>query len=88
MSTEQNKALIRRFVEAADRLDFEGATACLSPDLKVHLAGMPEPMNFQAFLGFDRMWHSAFPDEQTAFQDQISEGDKVVSHMTSTATHR
>ena len=39
------------------------------------------------FFQVGQMWHAAFPDEQTVFDDQIAEGDKVVSRMTSTATH-
>jgi steroid delta-isomerase-like uncharacterized protein len=87
MSTEQNKALVRQFVAAADRQDFDRAAACLSPDLVVHLAGAPRPLDFPTFFQFGQMWHAAFPDEQTVFDDQVAEGDKVVSQMTATATH-
>jgi predicted ester cyclase len=88
MTSEENKALIRRFVAAADRLDFEEATRCLSPDVKVHLPGMPAPLDFDSFFQFGRAWHGAFPDERTEFEDQIAEGHLVVSRMRSTATHR
>jgi steroid delta-isomerase-like uncharacterized protein len=87
MSTEENKALIRRFIAAADRLDFEEVMECLSPDLTVHIGGMPGPLDLATFLQFGQAWHSAFPDEKTTFEDQIAEGDKVVSRMTSKATH-
>ena len=87
MSTETNKALIRRFVAAADRSDFDAAEACLAPNLVVHLAGAPGPLDRATFLQFGKMYHSAFPDEQTTIADQIAEGDIVVSRMASTATH-
>jgi predicted ester cyclase len=87
MSTEENKAIVRRFVAAADKLNFEEATTCISSEVVVHLAGAPGPLDFATFFQFGRMWHSAFPDEQTRFEDQIAEGDKVVSRMRSTATH-
>ena len=87
MSTEQNKALIRRFVEAADRNDIDAAAEHLAPNLVVHLAGAPGPLDRATFLQFGRMYHSAFPDEQTRFEDQLAEGDTVVSRLTSTATH-
>jgi predicted ester cyclase len=87
MSTEANKALVREFVAAADQRDFERASACLSPSVVVHLAGAPSPLDFPTFFQFGQMWHAAFPDEHTAFDDQIAEGDKVVSRMTSSATH-
>jgi steroid delta-isomerase-like uncharacterized protein len=87
MPPEEDKALVRRFVAAADHLDFEQASACLSPDVIVHLPGMPAPLDFAIFFQFGQMWHTAFPDEQTTFEDQVAEGDKVVSRMTSVATH-
>ena len=46
MSTEQNKALVRQFVAAADQQDFERASAFLSPDMIVHLAGAPGAVGF------------------------------------------
>ena len=87
MQPEENKALVRRFVAAADRLDFEEATRCLSPESVVHMGGMPEPLDLATFFEFGQAWHSAFPDEETTFEDQIAEGDKVVSRMSSRATH-
>jgi steroid delta-isomerase-like uncharacterized protein len=87
MSSEESKTLIRRFVAAADRSDFEEATKCLSPDITVHIGGMPGPLDLATFFEFGQAWHSAFPDEVTSFEDQIAEGDKVVSRMTSRATH-
>ena len=87
MSLEANKALVREFVAAADQLDFERVSACLSSDVRVHLPGMPGPLDFPTFFQFGQMWHAACPDERTTFDDQIAEGDRVVSRMTSTATH-
>ncbi len=87
MSAEENKALIRRFVAAADKLNFEEAKRCLSPDVAVHIGGAPGPLDFATFFQFAQAWHSAFPDEQTTFEDQIAEGDRVVSRMTARATH-
>jgi predicted ester cyclase len=85
---EENKALVRRFVAAADRSDFKEATRYLSPDITVHTGGgTPGPLDLASFFQFGQAWHSAFPDEETTFEDQIAEGDKVVSRMTSRATH-
>lgn len=87
MSTEQNKAIVRQFVAAADKQDFETATKFVSPEVIVHIGGA-SALDFAAFLGFGQMYHMAFPDEATVFEDQVAEGTKVVSRMTSTATHR
>ena len=87
MSTEANKVIVRKFVAAADRQDFDHTFACLSPDVVVHRAVAPGPLDFPTFFQFGKMWHGAFPDEQMTFEDQIAEGEKVVSRMASTATH-
>lgn len=87
MSAEQNKAIVRQFVAAADKRDFEAATKFISPNVVVHIGGGPA-LDFATFFQFGQMYHAAFPDEVTVFEDQIAEGDKVVSRMTSTATHR
>jgi predicted ester cyclase len=87
MAAEENKALIRRFVAAADRSDFDEATTCLAPDLRVHLGGVAEALDFPTFVQFGHAWHAAFPDEQTTFDAQFADGDTVISRMTSTATH-
>jgi predicted ester cyclase len=87
MSAAENKGIVREFVAAADRRDFERATGYLSPQVVVHLAGAPGPLDLPTFFQFGQAWHGAFPDEQTAFDDQMAEGDRVVSRMTSTATH-
>ncbi|MBI3943609.1 MAG: ester cyclase [Chloroflexi bacterium] len=88
MSTEQNKAIIRQFVAAADKGNIDGAAAYLAPELKVHMAGAPGPLDRATFLQFGTKYHTAFPDELTIFEDQIAEGDTVVSRMTSTVTHQ
>ena len=87
MSAAETKRIVRELVAAADRRDFDRAMGYLSPQVVVHLAGVPAPLGLQEFFQFGQAWHGAFPDEQTAFDDQIAEGDRVVSRMTSTATH-
>jgi steroid delta-isomerase-like uncharacterized protein len=87
MLIDENKRLIREFVAAADRQDFEQAITYVSPEMVVHMPGAPAPLDFPTFLGFGQMWHSAFPDEQTTFEQQVAEGDMVVSRMVSKGTH-
>jgi predicted ester cyclase len=47
----------------------------------------PKSSKIVTFFEFGQAWHSAFPDEGTTFEEQIAEGDKVVSRMSSRATH-
>jgi hypothetical protein len=49
---EEIKAVIRRFVAAADRSDFEEARRCLSPEIRVHLGGTVGPLDLATFFEF------------------------------------
>lgn len=88
MTTEEKKAIVRRFVAEADKGNIDGAAAYLAPDLVVHMGGAPGPLDRATFLQFGQMWHTAFPDEQSTFEHQVAEDDKVVSRIRSTATHQ
>jgi steroid delta-isomerase-like uncharacterized protein len=80
MSTEQNKAIVRRF--------FEGhAVELLAPDLVVHIPGAPAPLNREAFLQVLSMHDTAFSDGHTVIEDQIAEGDKVATRITWRGIH-
>src|SRR3990172_5976383 len=83
MSTReaQNKAIVRRFFEG------DHAAEVLAPDLKVHMPGAPAPLTREAFLQEMGMMYSAFSDAHTVIEDQIAEGDKVVTRLTWHATH-
>ena len=89
MSTEENKATFRRYVEEvgnAGNLD-------LADDIfDRYLAHQPDgsvlergPEDVKRFMGEFR---SAFPDFHSTIEDQIAEGDKVVTRFTFRVTHQ
>lgn len=89
MSTEQNKAIVRRIYdevwnerrpEVAHDLIAEGAIN-YDTGLTAHPFG-PEEMN-----GTVHMITVAFPDHHHAVQEMVAEGDRVVAHVTLTGTH-
>ena len=86
MSSEANKALVRHFLQVVEQGDLEAAAEMLSPTLKVHLAGAPSALDRASFMQFGKMWHGAFPDEQSTIEDQIAERDTVVTRLAATAT--
>lgn len=87
MSTESNKAAVRRFREALDAGDLEGAIAVFAPNAVVHISGAPDPLTLESFKQLGGGLLSAFPDGIATIEDLIVEGDKVVSRLTYRATH-
>jgi steroid delta-isomerase-like uncharacterized protein len=87
MSTEENKALIRRRLEVMwNEGDLEAAREFLSPDAVHHSKpGIPPGREYATQMA--AMYLSAFPDLQCVVEDQIAEGDKVVTRWTMTGTH-
>lgn len=87
MSTEQNKAVARRFVDdvlnkGADPDPFFAET------LVFHFAGAPTPLDRQGWKQSYAPFTTAFPDVQTTIDDLIAEGDQVVARLTTRGTHR
>jgi steroid delta-isomerase-like uncharacterized protein len=89
VSTEENKATFRRYVEAvgnAGNLD-------LADDVfDRYLAHQPDgsvlergPEDVKRFMGEFR---SAFPDFHSTIEDQIAEGDRVVTRWRMRGTHQ
>jgi steroid delta-isomerase-like uncharacterized protein len=87
MSTEQNKAIARRLNQAFDTNDQATLDELLAPDLMAHFPGMPTPLNREAFLQVVGLFTAAFNDNHTTTDDQIAEGDKVMTHITWRAVH-
>ncbi len=86
MSTEENKAIIRRFVEEVQsKHDIDLMDELFSPDFYDHGTTshtLEEAKQFFAML------FAAFPDIRADIHDQIAEGDKVVTRKTFHATHQ
>lgn len=85
MSTETNKATVRRYIEQIfneGRLDLLDEFLAEEFDSHTNLPPGPEGvrMFYAASIG-------AFPDQQTTIDDVFAEGDKVVVRATFKATH-
>ncbi|WP_441245582.1 ester cyclase [Kitasatospora sp. McL0602] len=87
MSTEENKALVRRFYEEIDKGNLEVLDELVAEDYLDH---SPPPFPFppgreglkQAF----RLFWEATPGRHQ-IEDQLAEGDKVVTRLTSYGVH-
>lgn len=88
MSTEDNKALVRRgFEEIWNRGNLAVIDEFIAPNYVDH-----EPTTTlqgpEAHKQFVLMYRSAIPDLHITIEDQIAEGDKVVTRWTARGTHQ
>jgi steroid delta-isomerase-like uncharacterized protein len=85
--TEQNKAIVRRNYESADKNDLTTFSEQLAPDVVIHLPGMPGPLNRESLIQMMNGMFSSLTERQHVFEDQIAEGDKVTTRLTLHAVH-
>jgi steroid delta-isomerase-like uncharacterized protein len=89
MSTEQNKALARRFIEETiSQGNMSVANEVVALDYVGHPTPPGVPPGREGLKQVVTMYRSAFPDMKTTIHDIIAEGDKVVIRMTHSATHK
>ena len=90
MSTEENKALVRREIEELFNHtgDLEVAGEVYAPDFVGHDPTMPEDLNgVEAAREFAASFRSAFPDLTCSIEDQLAEGDKVATRWRASGSH-
>ena len=88
MSAEENKALVRRFVEEFWN---EGNTTAVDElmvaDAAIHMP-TGEVVDLDGLKGFAEAWRESFPDWHSTFEELIAEGDRVAERWTGRGTHR
>ncbi len=84
MSTEKNKAIVRRFIEAYNKRSLDLFDDLVAPGYVDHTHQQQGREEFKQLftLAFD-----AFPDWHEAIEDIIAEGDKVWVRVKATGTH-
>ena len=89
MSTEENKEIVRRFVEEAQsRGNISSVDQFLTTDFVDHGALFGLPPTREGVKQLFTMLRTAFPDLHTTIHDQVAEGNKVVSRKTFHGTHQ
>jgi steroid delta-isomerase-like uncharacterized protein len=88
MTTEQNKAVIRKYAELTNARDLDAAFAHFSPSFVDHAVRPGMPPGIAGTRMFFNMLFTAFPDLRATIQDIIAEDDKVVDRMTCEGTHQ
>lgn len=84
MSTEDNKAIVRRFYKAFEENDLDALSEVLAPDL---VAYNLNPQNREEHLQGIRGWNGIFSENHFEIVDQIAEGDKVATYVILRCVH-
>jgi steroid delta-isomerase-like uncharacterized protein len=87
--SEANKELSRRFTELFSTGDEALADEILSPEAVFHgTRGDGELRGADAMKAFVAGYRRAFPDAHSTVEDQVAEGDTVVTRWRARGTHR
>lgn len=87
MSTEQNKAIVRRFFEAFEAEDDAAMKTVLAADLVAYTHGASGSQTREEMLQGIRMWNTTFSDTRFEILEQIAEADIVATRMIFHTTH-
>jgi serine phosphatase RsbU (regulator of sigma subunit)/predicted ester cyclase len=87
MSVEENKALVRRFLEAHAKGDLDALEEMLAPDFVDHNLIPGQEPGREGYLRSFTEFHAAYSDTRYVIEKQVAEGDEVVTTFAVSATH-
>src|SRR3954465_4247403 len=89
MSTEENKMLAHRSFEEIWNKGNMGAIEEMFVAMPVyHGFGMALPAGRPGIHQFVTVYRTAFPDTHFTIEDQVAEGDRVLTRWTAVGTHQ
>ena len=87
MSAEENKALVRRFVEEFwNEGNSAAADELMAVDAAIHMP-TGEMVDLDGLKSFAGTFRESFPDWHSIFEELIAEGDRVAERWTGRGTH-
>jgi serine phosphatase RsbU (regulator of sigma subunit) len=87
MSAEENKALVRRFVEAQVNADLDTLDELLAPDFVDHSLQADQEPGREGFIRSVAEEPAIFSYVRANIEDQAAEGDKVITRLTMRRIH-
>lgn len=84
MSTDENKTVVRRVVDAGNAGDMTAFRELFADDFIHH---DPAIRDLSGFMQFLRAVHAGIPDGHTTIEDMVAEGSEVVKRWTLRGTH-
>jgi predicted ester cyclase len=89
--SEQDKELSRRFTALFNTDDPAALAAVIgeitTADVELHAGSAGEVRGQRQFQQVIEAWRVAFPDARSTVEEQIAEGDRVVTRWTARGTH-
>ena len=87
--SEENKAIARQgFEEAWSKGNLAVIAEIVGPNFVNHDPANPGVHGPEGFKQLVNMYRTAFPDTQFTIEDQMADGDKVVTRWTARGTHQ
>jgi steroid delta-isomerase-like uncharacterized protein len=88
MSSEQNKAIVRRALEEPWEGSLKVVDELFASDYIGHDPANPEPLRGpQGVKEFISVYRAAFPDARITVEKQLAEGDQVATRWVGRGTH-
>jgi serine phosphatase RsbU (regulator of sigma subunit)/predicted ester cyclase len=87
ISVDENKALVRRFLEAHAKGDLDTLEEMLAPDFVNHNLLPGQEPGREGYLRSFTEYHAAYSDTRYVIEKQVAEGDEVVTTFAVSATH-
>src|SRR3712207_3128967 len=87
MSVEENKALVRRFLEAHAKGDLDALEEMLAPGFVDHNLIPGQQPGREGYLRAFAEYHAAYSHTRYVIEKQVAEGDEVVTSFAVSATH-
>jgi steroid delta-isomerase-like uncharacterized protein len=91
LSEEENKAVIRRWIEAFNERDLEAEADLLAPGFLAHVPDAPTSLDLEgveAWRRFTAPFVEAFPDLRLSIEDIAAAGNTVAARVAFRGTHR
>jgi steroid delta-isomerase-like uncharacterized protein len=90
MSAQENKSVVSRELKEifSQGGNLDAAEEIYAPDYVGHEPTFGDVHGVEGAKQFAATYRQAFPDVQTTMEDQLAEGDKVVTRFTARGTHQ
>jgi steroid delta-isomerase-like uncharacterized protein len=86
--SEENKAVVRRWVEAFNEGNLDAVDELLTDSYVRHDPNSPEVRGPEEERQLIAMYRSAFPDLRFTIEDMMAEDDRVATRLGISATHK
>jgi steroid delta-isomerase-like uncharacterized protein len=86
--SEENKAVVRRWVEAFNEGNIDAVDELLTDSYVRHDPNSPEVRGPEEEKQLIAMYRSAFPDLHFTLEDMVAEDDRVTTRLGISATHK